>query len=83
MSYTVVWEHHAMGEFRRLRQTDPVGAKACAAAVRELGDSPKPAAARALGGSGYYRLSVGAWRVLYRPDDATVTVHVIKVGRVA
>lgn len=70
-----------MGEFRRLRQVDPVGAKACAAAVRELENLPRPEEARALGGSGYYRMSVGAWRVLYRPDDVTVTVHVIKVGR--
>ncbi|MFC9908923.1 type II toxin-antitoxin system RelE/ParE family toxin [Streptomyces sp. NPDC127197] len=83
MSYTVVWEHQAMGEFRRLRQADPVGAKACAAAVRALGDSPRPEEARALGGSGYYRMSVGAWRVLYRPDDVSITVYVIKVGRVA
>ncbi|MGW7722838.1 type II toxin-antitoxin system RelE/ParE family toxin [Streptomyces canus] len=30
--------------------------------------------------SGYYRLHVGSWRVLYRPDGPTVTVHVLKVG---
>jgi len=83
VSHTVVWEDGAMGELRRLRQFDPVGAKACMAVVRELGDSPRPEGARALGGSGYYRMSVGAWRVLYRPDDITVTVHVVKVGRVA
>ncbi|MEU9253926.1 type II toxin-antitoxin system RelE/ParE family toxin [Streptomyces sp. NPDC048270] len=35
-----------------------------------------------MGGSGYWRLHVGAWRVLYRPDGETVTVYVIKVGRV-
>jgi mRNA interferase RelE/StbE len=64
VSHAVVWGHQAMGEFRRLRQADPVGAKACAAAVRELADSPRPEEARALGGSGYYRMSVGAWRVL-------------------
>lgn len=71
-----------MGEFRRLRQTDPVGAKACAAAVRALADSPRPVGARALGDSGYYRLSVGAWRVLYRPEEAAMTLHIIKVGRI-
>ncbi|MGW3244316.1 type II toxin-antitoxin system RelE family toxin [Streptomyces sp. NPDC001070] len=32
-------------------------------------------------GSGYWRLSVGDWRVLYRPDAETVTVLVLKVGR--
>lgn len=81
MTYTVVWEHHAMNEFRRLRAIDPIGAKATAAAVRALGDDPSPMAARALGASGYYRLHVGSWRVLYRPDGDTVTIHVLKVGR--
>lgn len=81
MTYTVVWENHAMNEFRRLRVLDPVGAKATAVAVHALADDPRPDAARALGTSGYYRLHVGSWRVLYRPDGPTVTVHVLKVGR--
>lgn len=83
MTYTVVWEHHAMTEFRRLRHADPAGAKDCAAAVRLLSQDARPQAAPALGGSGYRRLRAGAWRVLYRPDDATDTVHIVKVGRVA
>jgi mRNA interferase RelE/StbE len=82
VTHTVVWQHQAMAEFRRLRLLDPVGAKACAAAVRELTEEPRPRSARALGGSGYWRLSVGDWRVLYRPDAETVTVLVLKVGRV-
>ncbi|WUD74904.1 type II toxin-antitoxin system RelE/ParE family toxin [Streptomyces sp. NBC_00510] len=82
MTHTVVWQHQAMAEFRRLRLLDPVGAKACAAAVRDLAGEPHPRTARALGGSGYWRLSVGDWRVLYRPDAETVTVLVLKVGRV-
>ena len=81
MRYAVVWEHHAMAEFRRLRVTDPIGAKATAAAVRALADDPRPQEGRALGASGYHRLRVGTRRVLYRPEDDTVTVHVIKVGR--
>ncbi|MEI5099263.1 type II toxin-antitoxin system RelE/ParE family toxin [Streptomyces sp. PmtG] len=82
MTYTVVWEHQAMTEFRRLRLTDPTGAKATASAVRALADDPHPEAARPLGSSGYYRLHVGVWRVLYRPDGGAVTLHVLKVGRV-
>ncbi|WP_406865420.1 type II toxin-antitoxin system RelE/ParE family toxin [Streptomyces sp. HUAS MG47] len=70
-----------MAEFRRLRQADPVGAKACAAGC------PPWLTSRArrrpvLSATGYYRLSVGAWRVLYRVEDQTITVHVAKVGRV-
>ncbi|WP_217546519.1 type II toxin-antitoxin system RelE/ParE family toxin [Streptomyces sp. GbtcB6] len=81
MIHSVVWEHHAMDEFRRLRAIDPVGAKATAAAVRALAEEPCPEEARALGTSGYYRLHVGTWRVLYRPDGETITVYVLKVGR--
>jgi mRNA interferase RelE/StbE len=51
-------------------------------AVRALAENPYPAEARALGGSGYWRLRVGTWRVLYRPDEDTVTVIVLKVGRI-
>lgn len=83
MTYAVVWEHHAMIEFRRLRAIDPIGAKATASAVRALADDPTPEATRALGSSGYYRLHVGSWRVLYRRDGDTVSVHVLKVGRTA
>ncbi|MEU5547945.1 type II toxin-antitoxin system RelE/ParE family toxin [Streptomyces sioyaensis] len=82
MTYTVVWQHEAMAEFRRLRQLDPAGAKDCAAAIRALADNPRPAQARPLGGSGYWRLPSGDWRILYRPDDDTVTVLVLKTGRV-
>ncbi|MEU1270495.1 type II toxin-antitoxin system RelE/ParE family toxin [Streptomyces sp. NPDC005799] len=81
MTHAVVWEHHAMNEFRRLRAIDPVGAKATAMAVCALAEDPRPEEARPLGSSGYYRLHVGSWRVLYRPDGDTITVHVLKVGR--
>ncbi|MFI1855542.1 type II toxin-antitoxin system RelE/ParE family toxin [Streptomyces sp. NPDC020480] len=83
MTYTVVWQQHATTEFRRLRQLDPQGAKECAAAVRELGEDPRPPQARQLGGSAYWRLSAGDWRILYEPEDETVTVLVLKVGRVS
>ncbi len=71
-----------MDEFRRLRSVDPVGAKAGAAAVRDLAREPRPRAARALGDSGYWWLSVGDWRVLYRPEAEAVTVLIVKIGRV-
>ncbi|MEU2206505.1 type II toxin-antitoxin system RelE/ParE family toxin [Streptomyces hygroscopicus] len=83
MTYTMVWQQQATTEFRRLRQLDPQGAKECAAAVRELGDDPRPPQARQLGGYAYWRLSAGDWRILYEPEDETVTVLVLKVGRVS
>ena len=82
MTHTVVCQHQAMSEFRRLRNADPVGAKACASAVRALADDPYPAAAHELGASGYWWLPIRNWRVLYRPDGENVIVHIVKVGRV-
>lgn len=49
MTYTVVWEHHAMTEFRRLRQVDPAGAKDRVAAVRILADGQRLPTSSALG----------------------------------
>ncbi|MEV7868012.1 type II toxin-antitoxin system RelE/ParE family toxin [Streptomyces sp. NPDC088124] len=81
MTHAMVWEHQATTEFRRLRHLDPIGAKNCAVAVRALADDPRPAEARALGGSGYWRLPVGDRRVLYRLEGETVTIVVTKGGR--
>ncbi|MFD7447128.1 type II toxin-antitoxin system RelE/ParE family toxin [Streptomyces sp. NPDC059909] len=81
MTHTVVWQHQAADEYRRLRRLDPTGAKECAAAVRSLADNPRPPQARQLGGSGLWRLSVGDGRILYEPEDHTITVLVLKVGR--
>lgn len=35
-----------------------------------------------MGSSGYWRLPVGDWRVLYEVDGETISVLVIMVGRV-
>ncbi|PVE09873.1 type II toxin-antitoxin system RelE family toxin [Streptomyces scopuliridis] len=82
MTYTMVWEHQATTEYRRLQQIDPIGAKNCVVAVRALADDPCPDAARQMGSSGYWRLPVGDWRVLYEVDGETISVLVIMVGRV-
>ncbi|GHJ32334.1 hypothetical protein TPA0910_67670 [Streptomyces hygroscopicus subsp. sporocinereus] len=44
---------------------------------------PAPPQARQLGGSAYWRLSAGDWRILYEPEGETVTVLALKVGRVS
>ncbi|WP_171164077.1 type II toxin-antitoxin system RelE/ParE family toxin [Streptomyces sp. I05A-00742] len=80
MTWTVVWEHHSVSALRRLRPGDPTGAKLCVAAVRELADDPCPEGASPLGESGYHRLAVGAWRVLYLVSEDTV--RITNLGRV-
>ncbi|MFE7570152.1 type II toxin-antitoxin system RelE/ParE family toxin [Streptomyces sp. NPDC057539] len=82
MTYTMVWKERAMAEYRRLQQIDPIGAKNCVVAVRALADDPCPEAARQMGSSGFWRLPVGDWRVLYEVDGGTISVLVIMVGRV-
>ncbi|GAA2708246.1 hypothetical protein GCM10010315_04320 [Streptomyces luteosporeus] len=56
-----------------------MGAKECVAAVRGLAAAPVPEAAFPLGGSGYFRLAVGDWRVLYHVDEKVV--RVLNIGR--
>jgi mRNA interferase RelE/StbE len=68
--------------FRRLDSVDPEAAAKCLAAVRSLAVEPRPAAASALGRSGYYRLAVDNWRLLFFPDDVRSAVHIWNVGRV-
>ena len=50
--------------------------------MRALAGDPRPSEARQLDGSAYGRMPVGDWRILYEPEDETITVLVLKVGRV-
>ncbi|MER5784777.1 type II toxin-antitoxin system RelE/ParE family toxin [Streptomyces mobaraensis] len=79
MTWTVVLEPRALDGLRRLRLLDPVGAKTCTAAIRALADEPRPEGAFPLGESGYYRLAVGTWRVLYQVDEDAL--FVLNIGR--
>lgn len=80
LTWTVVWEQGTLAAFRKHRLVDAVGAKACAAAIRSLADDPRPDEASPLGGSGYYRLAIGTWRVLYQVEGEAL--YVVNIGRV-
>jgi mRNA interferase RelE/StbE len=82
MTYPVVWLSEAMSAFRRLRAADPDGAKQVAAAVAALSSDPHPSRSTALGGSGFHRLRLANYRVLYEVDADTNTIYVINVGSV-
>ncbi|MCW2874531.1 MAG: type toxin-antitoxin system RelE/ParE family toxin [Streptomyces oryziradicis] len=82
MTLTLIWAPRATQQFGTLRQADHPGAKGCAAAVRCLVDEPAPPDAVPIGGSGYYRLHAGDWRVMYRLMEAEGALHVLTVGRV-
>ena len=49
MSRTVIWLPEAMAAYRRLRSSDPDGAKLMASVVASLAADPRPAHSNALG----------------------------------
>lgn len=83
MTYTVVWLPDAMSAFRRLRAADRDGAKQVSAAVAALATDPRPEGSTALGRSGFHRMRLGDYRVLYEVDDTALTIYVINVGAVS
>jgi mRNA interferase RelE/StbE len=81
MTYGLIWLPEAMAAFRRLRSHDPDGAKWVASAVRSLAGEPYPPEATSLGGTGFHRLRLGDYRILYEINPADVTIYVLHVGR--
>jgi len=77
VSYSVTFTGAAS---KQVRQLDPPVRRRVVAAIARLSADPRPAGCVALRGRPGYRLRVGDWRVLYRVDDAAVTVLVVKVG---
>ena len=79
MTYSVIWLPEAVTSYRRLRTTDPDGAKRIAKAVAALAADPRPGESNALGGTSYRRMRLDRYRVLYEVADETV--RVMHVGR--
>lgn len=81
MTYAVIWLPEAMTAYRRLRAADPEGAKRIAVAAATLAADPHPAGSGALGGTGFRRLRLDHYRVLYEVTETAI--QVMHVGRVA
>lgn len=75
-----MWLPEAMAAYRALRSADPDGARRVACAVAELRDDPCPPASTTLGDSGFMRLRLDTYRVLY--ELVPGSVRVLHVGRV-
>jgi mRNA interferase RelE/StbE len=80
MSSTVIWLPEAMAAYRRLRSSDPEGAKLIASVVAALADDPYPPHSNQLGGTHFRRIRLDHYRILYEATDAAV--QVLHVGRV-
>lgn len=81
MTYEVVWADEALGAAQVFMVEDPAGLAAVFDTVDGLADDPRSAAAYAWGSTGFLRLRVGRYRILYEVDDQVVRVDVIHLGR--
>mgnify|MGYP006297717711 FL=1 len=48
--------------------------------IQDLSNDPRPNGVKQLSGEEKYRIRQGEYRILYKIDDATITVTVVKVG---
>lgn len=48
--------------------------------IRGLATDPRPAGAIHLRGTDHLRLRLGAWRIVYRIEDRTLVVLIVRVG---
>jgi len=48
--------------------------------IQELSKEPRPSGVKKLSGEEKYRIRQGDYRILYRVEDAIVTVTVVKIG---
>lgn len=80
--YRVRLARRAERGLRRIRQGDPKGFERIAAAIRVLGDDPRPPTATKLKGftPPAWRLRVGEYRIVYEIQEADVLVIVINVA---
>jgi hypothetical protein len=80
MRRTVIWLGTAMAAYRRLRVSDPDGAKRIASMVAALADDPHPPHSNPLGATSFRRIRMDRYRILYEVGDSTV--QVMHVGRI-
>ncbi len=78
--HRITWSKRAARELRKL---DPAVARRIGAAVGSLAETPTPGPP--LGKAmkhhpGLWRLKIGDWRVIYRPDGDALVVLVLTVG---
>ena len=48
--------------------------------IQELSEDPRPSGVKRLSGEAKYRIRQGGFRILYKVEDAIITVTVVKVG---
>lgn len=64
---------------KELAELPPKQYRQVVCAILDLLDDPRPHYSKALGGTPYFRIAVGEYRVIYRVDDESV--HVVVSGK--
>jgi len=80
VTHAVVWLPGAMAAYRAVRAADPDGARRISRAVALLAGDPCPEGSTSLGTTGFRRLRLDTYRVLY--EVAAGSVSVMHVGSV-
>ena len=65
---------------RAIRKLPPEGKRRVQAVIEILASDPRPPAARKLTGRPEWRVRSGDYRVLYRIEDAVLTVVIVDAG---
>ena len=65
---------------RELRKLPPEAKRRVHAVIELLAENPRPPAAKKLTGRVEWRVRTGDYRVLYRIEDAVLTVVVVRAG---
>ncbi|MGI8722747.1 MAG: type II toxin-antitoxin system RelE family toxin [Geodermatophilaceae bacterium] len=78
MSYVIEWKPLARNEIRKL---DPTVRRRVIEAVTALGAEPRPPGSVTLtGSSGWRRIRIGGYRVIYDVRDDALVVLILRVG---
>ncbi len=80
--YRLEVERRAERGLRRIREGDPRGYRRVVAAIRALGDDPRPPGATKLSAFDppAWRVRVGQYRIIYEVGDVRVVVIVVNVA---
>lgn len=79
MSWQVLWEPAALNAATRYLKDDPHGIDALLRATDHLAHNPRFPGSRPWG-TDHRRLRHGAWRILYRLEPDTRTLHIEHIG---
>jgi mRNA-degrading endonuclease RelE of RelBE toxin-antitoxin system len=79
VTWEVLWEPTAVNTVAGYLKEDPGGVQALLQAADQLAEDPRPKGSSPWG-SEYRRLRRGPWRILYRVDLETQTLHIEHVG---